>query len=126
MKIPRCDVLVTHTPASGVLDNGLGCEHLRAAIKSCGAAVHVFGHVHSQHGVMVGMTHRTMPSLEEYESDGSVCEQVGGRVLLNQRGARAGEGDHCETERELLHINACSVGPGWRAFPPIVVEVEPQ
>jgi len=46
------DVLITHTPPSGVLDVSsrglqLGCEHLSAELKSRTPALHCFGHVHA-------------------------------------------------------------------------------
>ena len=44
------DVLVTHVPPRGVLDDGLGCEDLAAFVARRRPRVHVFGHVHGRRG----------------------------------------------------------------------------
>lgn len=49
------DVLITHTPPAGILDqssNGrsLGCPYLMAAIETCQPKLHCFGHVHASSG----------------------------------------------------------------------------
>ncbi|MCI5116985.1 MAG: metallophosphoesterase [Candidatus Electrothrix sp. LOE1_4_5] len=50
------DVLVTHTPPSGILDrNGPvshGCTDLAAAVVSHKPKYHIFGHIHDQHGAI--------------------------------------------------------------------------
>ncbi len=54
---PRAtDVLVTHGPPYGVLDQvgggeHLGCEELRARLAAVRPRLHVFGHIHDGHGV---------------------------------------------------------------------------
>ena len=56
-KIPdETDVLITHTPPAGVMDqssNGmrLGCEHLAARLTEIQPKAHLFGHVHASGGV---------------------------------------------------------------------------
>lgn len=56
-KIPTdVDVLVTHTPPSGVLDVSsrglkLGCEYLSAELASRAPVLHCFGHVHASSGI---------------------------------------------------------------------------
>ena len=56
------DVLVTHGPPHGVLDQtfdgrGVGCRELRRALDRVTPAVHVFGHIHEARGVAeVGRT----------------------------------------------------------------------
>ena len=51
------DVLITHTPAHGILDVptsgtvNLGCPHLREQLKRIKPKLHVFGHVHARHGI---------------------------------------------------------------------------
>lgn len=53
---PGVDVLVTHTPPSGILDqNGPvshGCSDLAAAVLALKPKYHVFGHIHSHHGMI--------------------------------------------------------------------------
>jgi Icc-related predicted phosphoesterase len=54
-KIPDdIDVLITHTPPYGILDNvegdNVGCEDLAKALKRIRPKVHVFGHIHEGYG----------------------------------------------------------------------------
>ena len=56
-QIPKgLDILVTHTPPSGVLDCGSnserheGCPELREAVLQARPRVHVFGHIHGGYG----------------------------------------------------------------------------
>ena len=66
-RIPRggqIDILVTHGPAAGVLDDvgsrSAGGMDLRDAIKEVAPVVHVFGHMHQQNGIhpcSLGQTH---------------------------------------------------------------------
>jgi Icc-related predicted phosphoesterase len=50
------DILVTHTPPSGILDrNGPvshGCTDLAAAVLELMPKYHIFGHIHDRHGVV--------------------------------------------------------------------------
>jgi len=53
---PGTDVLVTHGPPYGILDQvgggeHLGCEELRARLGVVRPRLHVFGHIHDSHGV---------------------------------------------------------------------------
>jgi len=54
--IPKCDVLITHGPPWGVLDQvidgalHLGCEELGHAVGRVKPRVHVFGHIHGGYG----------------------------------------------------------------------------
>jgi Icc-related predicted phosphoesterase len=56
-KIPDdTDILVTHGPPLGVLDNNLhgipcGCEELRKAVERIEPKLHVFGHIHPGSGM---------------------------------------------------------------------------
>lgn len=51
------DVLITHTPPHGVLDEPrnnsiyLGCPHLRDELRRIKPRLHVFGHIHACHGM---------------------------------------------------------------------------
>jgi Icc-related predicted phosphoesterase len=47
------DVLITHTPPFGILDSAdrFGCQDLASRIRELPLKLHVFGHVHTGHGV---------------------------------------------------------------------------
>lgn len=53
---PGIDILVTHTPPSGILDrNGPvshGCTDLAAAVAALKPKYHIFGHIHNRHGAV--------------------------------------------------------------------------
>lgn len=50
------DILVTHAPPAGILDQdgpvSHGCSDLTAAVAVCKPRYHVFGHIHSHHGLI--------------------------------------------------------------------------
>jgi Icc-related predicted phosphoesterase len=62
-KIPDdTDILITHGPAYGILDTvnfadgtpkseHLGCQHLMDRIREIKPDLHIFGHIHSSHGI---------------------------------------------------------------------------
>ena len=51
-KIPAdTDILITHGPPKGVLDNGVGNEELLLQVFKIQPAVHCFGHAHGQNGM---------------------------------------------------------------------------
>ncbi len=55
--IPKgIDILVTHSPPSGIMDQdgpvGHGCSELTGVVNIIKPKYHVFGHIHSKHGVM--------------------------------------------------------------------------
>ncbi|KAL5339058.1 Metallo-dependent phosphatase-like protein [Aspergillus crustosus] len=53
---PGVDILLTHGPPYGILDQvvgsgeSVGCEHLYRAVERARPAVHVFGHIHEGYG----------------------------------------------------------------------------
>ncbi|BCO10646.1 hypothetical protein GF1_30220 [Desulfolithobacter dissulfuricans] len=53
---PGIDILVTHSPPAGILDQdgpvAHGCCDLTAAVNVFRPKYHVFGHIHSNHGVV--------------------------------------------------------------------------
>jgi Icc-related predicted phosphoesterase len=53
---PDLDILVTHTPPAGILDQDgpvcHGCSDLTAAVFRLKPRYHIFGHVHSNHGML--------------------------------------------------------------------------
>ncbi|MGB5684682.1 MAG: metallophosphatase domain-containing protein [Candidatus Electrothrix sp.] len=50
------DILVTHTPPSGILDRSgpvsHGCTDLAAAVATLKPKYHIFGHIHNRHGAV--------------------------------------------------------------------------
>ena len=57
-KIPdNTDVLITHTPAFGILDFddniNYGSEELREKKSALKLKAHLFGHIHAQHGLEI-------------------------------------------------------------------------
>ncbi|MCI5144951.1 MAG: hypothetical protein D3923_05335 [Candidatus Electrothrix sp. AR3] len=50
------DILVTHAPPAGMLDQdgpvAHGCSDLIATVDALKPKYHIFGHIHSQHGMM--------------------------------------------------------------------------
>ena len=53
---PDVDILVTHSPPVGILDQdgpvAHGCAELSAAVAAIKPRYHVFGHIHSHHGLI--------------------------------------------------------------------------
>lgn len=51
-RVPKnIDILITHTPPKGVLDNGRGCAHLSKKVLDLRPAYHLFGHIHEAYGL---------------------------------------------------------------------------
>ncbi|MDH5298221.1 MAG: metallophosphatase domain-containing protein [Desulfobulbaceae bacterium] len=54
---PGVDILVTHTPPAGILDQdgpvAHGCSDLAAAVAARKPKYHIFGHIHSRHGMII-------------------------------------------------------------------------
>lgn len=51
-KIPDgTNILITHGPPKGILDNGIGSEELLERINNIKPFIHVFGHVHEFNGI---------------------------------------------------------------------------
>lgn len=58
---PGVDILVTHTPPAGILDQAgpvsHGCSDLAAAVARIKPRYHIFGHIHDHHGmIQIGPT----------------------------------------------------------------------
>jgi len=52
-KIPyNTDILITHGPPKGILDNGIGCEELALQVNRIHPVIHCFGHAHGQNGIL--------------------------------------------------------------------------
>lgn len=53
-KIPAdTDILITHSPPKGILDNGVGCEELMNRVNQFQPKIHCFGHEHGQNGIEI-------------------------------------------------------------------------
>jgi Icc-related predicted phosphoesterase len=56
-QIPQCDILITHQPPYGILDEAdifsghLGCEDLLDAVLRVNPKYHMFGHIHGGAGI---------------------------------------------------------------------------
>ena len=48
------DILITHMPPSGILDNEAGCPQLLETVDRIGPKLHLFGHIHDGHGLYEG------------------------------------------------------------------------
>ncbi|MFO7939014.1 MAG: metallophosphoesterase [Bacteroidales bacterium] len=46
------DILITHRPPYGILDNGIGCRYLREYVLALQPDVHIFGHNHKAPGLL--------------------------------------------------------------------------
>lgn len=44
------NILITHTPPLGIMDNDKGCEMLRKRVEQINPQLHLFGHIHEGHG----------------------------------------------------------------------------
>lgn len=65
-KIPAdTDILITHGPPKGHLDLGQGCKYLLAEMWRRGPRLHVFGHIHSGHGVELARFDRLQSAYED-------------------------------------------------------------
>jgi hypothetical protein len=70
------DVLITHGPPLGVLDQAaphlnserLGCYDLWTAVKRLQPQVHVFGHIHGGYGHCQGLTRNGLPATRFYNA----------------------------------------------------------
>jgi predicted phosphohydrolase len=65
------DVLITHGPPKGILDNGYGSEALREAIEKRKIRTHIFGHIHECGGM----------SLIQVQRDGTLRDSYNVAVM---------------------------------------------
>ena len=66
---PKTNILLTHAPPKGILDNGIGCHLLRKWVDLHKPNHHFFGHVHETFG-------------EKMKKEGQVFWNVGGKGVL--------------------------------------------
>ena len=52
---PGVDILVTHGPPRGFLDNSKGCQDLRNRVFEVKPKLHIFGHTHGGYGQLEGL-----------------------------------------------------------------------
>lgn len=124
---PAVDILLTHGPPAGVLDQvppdlNVGCEHLLRAAQRAKPRVHLFGHIHegwgAQRGVWEmggGVKLEDMPTDAEemLENRGAFCDVS----ALSDRPLRVGE--------ETLFVNASVNTVDYKARnAPWVVDLE--
>lgn len=66
----HCDVLITHSPAYKILDDGLGCEAIRRYLDAYddNPPIHLFGHIHEARGNN-GKSYNSVCLNSEYEID---------------------------------------------------------
>ena len=76
-KIPaNTDILITHGPPAGILDDGYGCPFLLDKVLQIKPDIHCFGHAHEQNGIIekdgikfinAGMLCNRRPELDVYK-----------------------------------------------------------
>ncbi|THH10299.1 hypothetical protein EW146_g8415 [Bondarzewia mesenterica] len=95
-KFPKTDILLTHGPPYKILDHvsrdmNVGCESLLARLPELRPRLHVFGHIHEDHGVQVGEWDARSPddaSLTEDSGEGGDNERT---IFVNAANWPAGE-----------------------------------
>ncbi|RAH58655.1 Ser/Thr protein phosphatase family protein [Aspergillus piperis CBS 112811] len=122
---PGVDVMITHGPPYGVLDQvvpnhmSVGCEHLYRAVKRARPRLHVFGHIHEGYGA----------TRREWSSGNESVIQCDKERTLEERCARvdvSGEGGNgLRVGEETLFVNASVVTVQYHAVnAPWVVEMD--
>ncbi|CAK43683.1 hypothetical protein CBS63078_88 [Aspergillus niger] len=122
---PGVDVMITHGPPYGVLDQvvpnhmSVGCEHLYRAVKRARPRVHVFGHIHEGYGA----------TRREWSSGNESVIQCDKERTLEERCARVDVskegGNGLRVGEETLFVNASVVTVQYQAInAPWVVEVD--
>ncbi|XRM39982.1 hypothetical protein ABZX51_003309 [Aspergillus tubingensis] len=122
---PGVDVMITHGPPYGVLDQvvpnhmSVGCEHLYRAVKRARPRLHVFGHIHEGYGA----------TRREWSSGNESVIQCDKERTLEERCARvdvSGEGGNgLRVGEETLFVNASVVTVQYHPLnAPWVVEMD--
>ncbi|KAL4777037.1 Metallo-dependent phosphatase-like protein [Aspergillus nidulans var. acristatus] len=76
---PGVDVLLTHGPPKGILDQvvgsgeSVGCEHLYRAVRRARPALHVFGHIHEGYGARRVEWERSGPDSDTATGSGTLA-----------------------------------------------------
>ncbi|KAL4821991.1 hypothetical protein BDW67DRAFT_149990 [Aspergillus spinulosporus] len=76
---PGVDILLTHGPPKGILDQvvgsgeSVGCEHLYRALRRARPALHVFGHIHEGYGARRVEWERSGPESDTATGSGTLA-----------------------------------------------------
>jgi hypothetical protein len=136
---PGADILITHGPPYGVLDQvvgsgqSVGCEHLFRAVRRARPALHVFGHIHEGYGARrvewegsgsdlpVDSNRTGIKRAEEVSWDREdVMEERGAYVDLS-----SGSGTPLRRGEETLFVNASVVTVDYKGLnAPWVVDLD--
>ncbi|GKZ19026.1 hypothetical protein AbraIFM66951_010287 [Aspergillus brasiliensis] len=122
---PGVDVMITHGPPYGILDQvvpnhmSVGCEHLYRAVKRARPRVHVFGHIHEGYGA----------TRREWSSGNESVIQCDKETMLEERCARVDVSDDggngLRFGEETLFVNASVVTVQYHAInAPWLVELD--
>lgn len=66
--LKEVDILLTHAPPRGILDNGLGCSILKRYVTRLKPSYHLFGHIHETSGQRVTIEETTYINTAYLES----------------------------------------------------------
>jgi len=106
--IPRTDILLTHGPPANIFDktrsgHRVGCEHLAACLPSLRPRLHVFGHIHEDHGAEI----REWASSHSHAAIQEHVDETGANVIFS--------GDNSE---RTVFVNAANWPQGSKAWLP--------
>ncbi|KAL4866884.1 hypothetical protein BDV12DRAFT_172216 [Aspergillus spectabilis] len=142
---PGVDILLTHGPPYGMLDQvvgtgeSVGCEHLTRAVERARPALHVFGHIHEGYGARRVEWEASSSSLEAAE--GGTQAGTGKRIkkveeipwdredVMEERGAyvdlSSGSGRPLRRGEETVFVNASVVNVEYQGLnAPWVVDLD--
>ncbi|KIL66547.1 hypothetical protein M378DRAFT_160538 [Amanita muscaria Koide BX008] len=80
-RIPKVDILLTHGPPYGVLDETsrrlkVGCKTLSSRLPQLQPRLHTFGHIHESHGAYIHSWDKTSPSCPVVQSYGKILKTL--------------------------------------------------
>lgn len=105
------DIMVTHGPPMGILDQvagsraNVGCEHLSRAVERCKPMLHVFGHIHEAWG-----------GLKKDWRDGKEEELTSSRKEQVERMGVHYDGTGLKVGKETLFVNASIMNLQYQPF----------
>ncbi|VDC02534.1 unnamed protein product [Peniophora sp. CBMAI 1063] len=87
-KFPKADILITHGPPHGVLDQvmaglNVGCEALAARLPELRPRLHLFGHIHEAHGLAVQEWEHAEKTLTTEKNKVELAEGVPHTIFAN-------------------------------------------
>ena len=107
---PGVDLMLTHGPPMGVLDQvdwtgkNVGCEHLRRAVERTRPKLHVFGHIHEGYGA--GKMDWGTGNFEQFKSDPE--DMLDNRCAYYNATSEDG-GEELRVGEETIFVNASVV-----------------